>query len=75
MSAERLRRAIEVRRREWSNEVQVSDAQVALVCRAFADHTLLMQALKFDVSDGPWPEATSLGRFFHYMADEFKDLA
>jgi hypothetical protein len=47
--------------------------QVSMVLRALADHTLLMQALEFDRSESRWPEATSVGRFLHALADRFDD--
>ncbi len=52
-----------------------SRMQLALAYRALADHTLLMAALEFsrEAEDRFWPEATSLGRFFHALADKAAD--
>lgn len=70
--SERLARSITNRQREGLlREVGVSEVQVALVCRALADHTLIQAAMKYAPDDGPWPAATSIGRFFHHLADEF----
>lgn len=73
----RLAACITNRQREGLlGNVEITELQVALVCRALADHTLLMQALNFHrPDDGIWPEATSLGRFFHHLADDFEHEA
>jgi hypothetical protein len=69
--SDRLLAAIRNRQREGLQKAQVSDAQVALVARALADHTLLQAALRYRPDEtSPWPYATSLGRFFHHLADE-----
>ena len=72
MTAGRLAASIVNRRRGTLANVEISTDQVALVCRALADHTLIQEAMKFAPDDGPWPVATSIGRFFHAMADEFE---
>ncbi len=51
-----------------------TDEQIALMFRALADHTAIMQALHFDPDPtSPWPQATSLGRWYLAMRDAFKD--
>ncbi len=45
--------------------------QVAVVVRALADHTMIMDALQHRPDPkSPWPQATSLGRWFHDVADQ-----
>jgi hypothetical protein len=54
-----------------------TEKQVAVVLHALADHTAIMEALKHRVDpDSPWPQANSIGRWFHDVADslEYKDL-
>lgn len=51
----------------------LDEDQVAVVLRALADHTALVEALAFEVpEDGvlPWPEAHSVGRWLHAVADQ-----
>lgn len=73
--AERLQRQIASERRLFPDEQAPTLAQVAMVLHALADHTLLMRALTFDPDDGPWPQATSVGRFLHAYGDRFDDEA
>lgn len=54
-----------------------TEKQVAAVLHALADHTSIMEALKHRPDPtSPWLEATSVGRWFHDVADslEYKDL-
>lgn len=47
--------------------------QVAMVLHALADHTAIMEALKHRPDNtSPWPEATSIGRWFHDLGDEME---
>lgn len=72
--SERVRQSVLNRQREFLHSgVEVSDAQISLVMRSLADHTLIQQGLNFHVDEkSPWTRATSLGRFFHHLADEFE---
>ena len=52
--------------------------QVAVVLRALADHTAIMQALHWNPKGrvdeaSPWPQATKLGRWLHTVADDLED--
>jgi hypothetical protein len=50
-----------------------TDNQVALVLHALADHTAIMEMLKHRPDpSSPWQEATSVGRWFHDVADELE---
>lgn len=69
MSAQRLMRTIEIRKRERPSDTEVSEAQVSLVLRALADHTGIMDALSHSIDDHPWAHATSVGRWYHDVAD------
>lgn len=47
--------------------------QVAMVLHALADHTAIMEALKHRPDPtSPWPEANSIGRWFHDVGDELE---
>lgn len=51
----------------------VNPLQIALVLHALADHTAIMEALKHRPDpDSPWPEATSIGRWLHDVADDIE---
>jgi hypothetical protein len=53
-----------------------TQAQIAMVLHALADHTSLLVALNFDPPvDGFWPEASSVGRFLHHYGDYINDHA
>lgn len=48
-----------------------SREQVALVLHALADHTAIMAMLEHRPDPtSPWPQATSVGRWFHDVGDE-----
>lgn len=69
----RLMRSLDYR---LSPNVQpLDEAQVAVVCRALADHTAIMAAMEFErLADATnfWPEATSMGRWLHAVADQLE---
>jgi hypothetical protein len=47
--------------------------QVAIVLHALADHTAIMEMIKHRPDPtSPWPEATSVGRFFHDLGHELE---
>ena len=47
--------------------------QVAAVLHALADHTAILEMLKHRPDPrSPWPEATSIGRWFHDVGDELE---
>lgn len=48
--------------------------QVAIVLHALADHTAIQAALTHRPDPtSPWPAATSVGRWFHDVADQITD--
>jgi hypothetical protein len=50
--------------------------QVAIVLHALADHTAITEALRYRRDESsPWPEANSLGRWFHDTADQMEHRA
>lgn len=50
---------------------RLSRQQVAVVLHALADHTAIQAALQWRRDDtSPWPEALSMGRWFHDVADQ-----
>lgn len=52
---------------------RLTPEQVAVVMHALADHTAIQEALRYSVDhDGPWPFATSIGRWFHAIADQLE---
>lgn len=55
---------------------RLTRAQVAVVLHALADHTAIAEALRWRRPvDGLWPEETSVGRWFHDVADQLEGLA
>ncbi len=40
-----------------------------MVLHALADHTAIQAALRHRFEPGYWPEATSMGRWYHDVAD------
>lgn len=72
-ACDRLMDNIRQRARE-SGRVAPSEADVKLVLRGLADHTAIMEMLKYRVEPGPWPEATSIGRWFHAVADDLGEM-
>lgn len=70
-AADRLLRSLDYRRHPGAEAL--TREQVAIVLHALADHTALTAALEYrrDPSN-PWPEATSLGRWFHEMGDQLE---
>ena len=68
---DRLRRAVDNEARMFPGVPAPTDVQVAMVLHALADHTLLMVALQHrHDEDSYWPEALSVGRFAHDLADD-----
>jgi hypothetical protein len=75
-AARRLDRAViqraaeHARRTSGRVELLPTREQVSLVLRALADHTSITEALEHRPDpDSPWPHATSLGRWYHDVAD------
>lgn len=67
----RLLRYLENECRFLTQAEPPTTAQVAAVLHALADHTAIMAALAYRPDDtSPWPEATSMGRWFHDTADQ-----
>lgn len=51
----------------------VNPLQIATVLHALADHTAIMEMLNHRPDpNSPWPEATSIGRWFHDVADDLE---
>lgn len=71
-AADRLLRSLDYRLHP--NAHRLTRTEVAVVLHALADHTAIMAALKHrpDLSS-PWPEATSVGRWLHDVADHLED--
>lgn len=74
LASTRLLEQISYRQRERGfTEPLPSSSQVAMVLHALADHTAIMSALQHRPDpNSPWPEATSIGRWFHDVADELE---
>jgi hypothetical protein len=66
---DRLRHSLAAEARLYEGERPLTDRQLAMVMHALADHTLIQAAMAYDTSQTPWPEATSIGRFFHAVGD------
>ncbi len=67
-AADRLMRSLDNRR--FDGEIKPSKEQVSMVLHALADHTAIMEMLKHRPDPtSPWQEATSVGRWFHDVAD------
>jgi len=64
-------RSLDYRRRAVEVE-PLTPVQVAVVCHALADHTALLEALRY-APGGPWPEARSVGRWLHAVGDQLED--
>lgn len=70
-ATDRLMQSLDNRR---TGEPKPSKLQVAMVLHALADHTAIMKMLKHRPDPtSPWPEATSIGRWFHDVADELEE--
>ncbi|NHW45921.1 hypothetical protein HAV21_03285 [Paenarthrobacter sp. MSM-2-10-13] len=68
-AAKRLMNNLELRAKEYETTVP-TDYQVGLVLKALADHTAIMQALKYRPDPtSPWVDATSIGRWLHDTGD------
>jgi hypothetical protein len=74
LACERLMQQISYEQRRI-NEPMPTRRQVAMVMHALADHTAIMTALKHRPDPtSPWPEATSIGRWFHDVGNDLEDL-
>lgn len=71
----RLLGQIRAENRMFPGEEEPTLRQVAMVLHALADHTLIQEAMRFDQPEGPWPLATSVGRFLHAYGDRFSTTA
>jgi hypothetical protein len=70
-AADRIMRSLDNR---ITGEPKPSRKQVGMVLHALADHTAIMSALKHRHDPtSPWPEATSMGRWFHDVGDMLED--
>ena len=57
-----------------TGEPKPTPKQVAMVLHALADHTVILSALEHRPDPtSPWPQATSMGRWFHDVADDLED--
>jgi hypothetical protein len=77
-AADRLMQQIKYRSRQMVGRYGVkppNELQVAAVLHALADHTAIMEALRYrpDVTS-PWPEAISIGRWLHDVGDDLEDV-
>jgi hypothetical protein len=73
-AAERLMRSLDYRLAPEARHL--TQREVAIVMHALADHTAIMAALEYARDETcPWPEARSLGRWFHAVGDELERLA
>lgn len=72
-ASERLMNSIKNRARE-AGRVPPTEGDVKLVLRGLADHTAIMEMLSHRPDPtSPWPTATSVGRWFHDVADDLGD--
>lgn len=56
-----------------TGEPKPTRKQVAMVLRALADHTAIMKMLEHRPDPtSPWPQATSVGRWFHDTGNELE---
>lgn len=70
-AAARLMRSLDYR---LSGAEALSEVQVAIVLHALADHTAIQAALAHRPDPtSPWPHATSMGRWFHDVADQLTE--
>lgn len=70
----RLMRSLDYRLHPGARKLTLDE--VAVVLRALADHTAITDALRWSPpADGLWPEATSMGRWFHDVADDLERMS
>ena len=77
-AADRIMKALDNR---MTGEPKPTRKQVGMVLHALADHTAIMEMVQFDRSDKwhpgqeekLWPTETSIGRWFHRVADDLED--
>lgn len=59
----------------YQNSDKPTPKQVSMVLHALADHTAIMKMLKHRLEKtSPWPEANSIGRWFHDVGSDLEDL-
>lgn len=74
VSTERIFQSLTARDRMYGGSANVSRYDVACVLKALADNTLIMEMMAHKPDDtSPWPEAISVGRWFHDAADKLFD--
>lgn len=81
-ASERLMRMVQIRAREQGVVDLPTKKQVALVASALADHTAIMHMVQFDrmsrwhrdQEEQLWPTETSIGRWFHAVADDLSGI-
>ncbi len=64
-----------------TGEPKPTRKQVAMVLHAMADHTAIMEMVKYDrrnkfhpeQEETLWPTETSIGRWFHGVGDQLED--
>lgn len=71
----RLMNQVRQQARRLDNQTPPTAYQVSMVLHALADHTAIMEMLKHRPDEtSPWPEATSVGRWFHDVGDEMEEV-
>lgn len=76
LSTDRIFQSLKARDSMYGGSKDVSKYDVACVLKALADHTLIMEMIEHRPDpSSPWPEATSVGRWFHDAADKLFDEA
>lgn len=74
VSTDRIFQSLKARDGMYGGSKDVTPYDVACVLKALADHTLIMEMLAHNhETTSPWPEATSVGRWFHAAADKIFD--
>lgn len=74
-AADRLIEAVQTQYRYHLNDGgKLNKEQIATVLHALADHTAIMGMLQYRKERiSPWPEATSIGRWFHDVGYALED--
>lgn len=69
-AADRILANVKQRARELESSGEITPYQVGIVLKALADHTAIMAMIAHRPDPtSPWPEATSIGRWFHDVGD------